>query len=88
MFAITKRLHALKHHFIVKKVPLSKTMLLFAFVSSLLLFASINGMYTAYGQNIGPAQETQSNNQSRPLSNYLPISPFNNNGGNFSAPPN
>jgi hypothetical protein len=77
MFVIGKRLHTLKHHVIIKKVAFSPILLLFVFISSLLLFPSLNFMYPNYAQNIGPFQGTQPNAQGRPLSNTAPFPPSN-----------
>jgi hypothetical protein len=74
MFVIRKRLRTLKHHVIIKKVAFSPILLLFVFISSLLLFPSLNFMYPSYAQNIG-----------RPLSNTAPFPPSNT-GGNMTAP--
>jgi hypothetical protein len=77
MFVIRKRLGTLKHYPVIKKISFSPTMLLFALVSSLLLFASLNPMYSSYAQTIDQTQGVQPTDQGRPLSNT---------GGNFTTP--
>jgi hypothetical protein len=77
MFVIRKRLDTLKNYPVIKKISFSPTILLFVLVSSLLLFASLNPMYSSYAQTIDQTQGVQPTDQGRPLSNT---------GGNFTTP--
>jgi hypothetical protein len=83
MFDLRKRLDSSKHYPVIKKISFSSTILLFVLVSSVLLFASLNPVYSSYAQTIDQTQGVQSNDQGRPLSNYPAVSPS---GGNFTTP--